>query len=99
MSPAGQNAAAGLARPSLEAIRERLVAAFPDADPLIEDDSHLHAGHAGAAGGAGHFTVKLCSARFRGLSPVARHRLVYDALRDWMPDRIHALRIEASAAE
>lgn len=82
-------------RPSLDDIRARLEAAFPAARIEVVDDSHLHAGHAGSAGGAGHFTVRLVSERFVGASTVARHRLVYDALRDWMPHRIHALAIVA----
>jgi BolA family transcriptional regulator, general stress-responsive regulator len=63
----------------------------------IEDESHLHAGHAGAAGGAGHFRITLTAASFNGLSRVARHRLVYDALKDYIPQEIHALAIQASA--
>lgn len=62
----------------------------------VQDDSHLHAGHAGAREGA-HFTVRVTSARFAGLSRVARHRLVYDALRELMPNGIHALAVEAHA--
>lgn len=84
-----------MTRPEPDAIRERLLAAFPDAGIELHDDSHLHAGHAGAAGGAGHFRVRIVSDRFEKLGTVARHRLVYDALRDWMPHRIHALAIEA----
>jgi BolA protein len=56
----------------------------------VTDDSHLHAGHAGAREGR-HFSVRLVSARFDGLSRVARHRLVYDALARWLPRGIHAL--------
>jgi BolA protein len=62
----------------------------------VQDDSHLHAGHAGAREGR-HFSVRVTSARFTGLSRVARHRLVYDALRSLMPAGIHALAIEAHA--
>lgn len=62
----------------------------------ITDDSHLHAGHAGAREGR-HFSVRICSAAFTGLPRVARHRLVYDALRLLMPSGIHALAIEARA--
>ena len=62
----------------------------------VQDDSHLHAGHAGAREGR-HFSVRVTSARFSGLSRVARHRLVYDALRSLMPAGIHALAIEAHA--
>ncbi len=82
-------------RPALDEIRERLSAAFPDASITLRDDSAQHAGHAGAAGGAGHFHVRIVSARFHGLRTVLRHRLVYDAVHDWMPQRIHALAIEA----
>lgn len=82
-------------RPSLEELRERLDAAFPDADIELQDDSHLHAGHAGSAGGAGHYTVRIRSPRFAGLGRLARHRLVYHALQDWMPHRVHALVIVA----
>jgi BolA protein len=82
-------------RPSLEALRARFEAAFPDAAIELVDDSHLHAGHAGASGGAGHYSVRIVSPRFDGASTVARHRLVYDAVRDWMPHRVHALVIVA----
>jgi BolA protein len=62
----------------------------------VEDDSHLHAGHAGAREGR-HFTVRVTAARFNGLSRVARHRLIYDALQLLIPRGIHALAIEARA--
>ena len=62
----------------------------------VQDDSHLHAGHAGARDGR-HFTVRLTSERFNGLSRVARHRLIYDALQLLIPRGIHALVIEARA--
>jgi BolA protein len=60
----------------------------------VVDDSHLHAGHAGAREGR-HFSVAITSARFQGLGRVARHRLVYDALHNLMPRGIHALAIDA----
>jgi BolA family transcriptional regulator, general stress-responsive regulator len=63
---------------------------------LIEDESHLHAGHAGAAGGHSHFRVTIMAEAFRGVSPVARHRLVYAAVGDLLKTDIHALAIEAS---
>ena len=62
----------------------------------VQDDSHLHAGHAGAREGR-HFSVRIVSPRFQGLTRVARHRLVYDALHALMPRGIHALAIEARA--
>jgi BolA protein len=57
----------------------------------IEDESALHAGHEGAKSGGGHYRMRLVSARFQGLSRVARHRLVYDALDLLMRREIHAL--------
>ena len=60
----------------------------------VIDDSHLHAGHAGAREGR-HFTVRITSARFAGLPRVACHRLVYSALAHLIPQGIHALAIEA----
>jgi stress-induced morphogen len=64
----------------------------------ISDDSHLHAGHAGAREGR-HFSVRITSPCFTGLSRVARHRLVYDALHPLIPQGIHALAIQAHAPD
>jgi len=63
----------------------------------VTDDSHRHAGHAGAADGRGHFTVLVVSKRFAGLSTLRRHRLVYDAVGDMMTTDLHALSIQALA--
>jgi BolA protein len=63
----------------------------------IGDDSHLHAGHAGAASGGGHYSVKIVSEQFEGLRLVMRHRLVYDAVQSMMHTDIHALAITAIA--
>jgi BolA protein len=65
----------------------------------IVDESHLHAGHAGAKSGMGHFRVKIIAKRFQGTSPLERHRIVYDALGDMMLTDIHALSITALAPE
>lgn len=81
----------------IEQIRSRLLATFAPLQCQLTDDSHLHAGHAGAASGAGHYTVRLVSERFNGLNRLARHRLVYDCLRDMMHSDIHALNIIALA--
>lgn len=62
----------------------------------VTDDSHLHAGHAGAREGR-HFSVHLRGRCFNGLTHVQRHRLVYDALRHVIPQGIHALAIKAEA--
>jgi BolA protein len=64
----------------------------------VRDDSHLHAGHAGAREGR-HFSVTIRSNRFTGLPQVKRHRLVYDALASLMPRGIHALAIQARSPE
>ncbi len=62
----------------------------------VQDDSHLHAGHAGAREGR-HFSVRVVSPRFAGVSRLGRHRLVYDALQDVIPRGVHALAIDARA--
>lgn len=80
--------------PSAEDIEATLRAALQPVALEVIDDSHLHAGHAGAREGR-HFTVRIRSERFTGLNRVARHRLVYDALATWMPRGIHALAIDA----
>ena len=77
-------------------IRAELNAALTPELVEVQDDSHLHAGHAGAREGR-HFSVRIVSVRFAGLPRVARHRLVYDALHTLIPRGIHALAIEAHA--
>ena len=79
-----------------EQVRAALQAAIAPESLEVIDDSHLHAGHAGAREGR-HFTVRVVSARFNGLSRLARHRLVYDSLDELMARGIHALAIEARA--
>jgi len=65
----------------------------------IADESAQHAGHAGAKGGGGHYQLIIVSQQFAGKPTVARHRLVYDALRDMMREQIHALSIKAFAPD
>jgi BolA family transcriptional regulator, general stress-responsive regulator len=77
-------------------LRAALEAALAPESLEVIDDSHLHAGHAGAREGR-HFTVRVVSARFNGLSRLARHRLVYDSLDVLMARGIHALAIDARA--
>ena len=79
-----------------EEIRAALQAALAPVTLEVQDDSHLHAGHAGAREGR-HFSLRIVSDRFNGLSRVARHRLVYDSLHDLIPRGIHALAIDARA--
>ena len=76
-------------------IREHLSAESVE----IEDQSHLHAGHAGAAGGGGHYEVTIVASCFKGLNTLARHRLVYEAVGDLMKKGIHALSIQAYSVE
>jgi BolA family transcriptional regulator, general stress-responsive regulator len=81
------------------AMRKRLASLAPLALDL-HDESAQHAGHAGARpSGGSHWHLAIVSEAFRGKSPVARHRMVYEALGDLMEHDIHALRIEASAPE
>ena len=81
------------------AMRSRLAALEPVRLDL-RDESAQHAGHAGARpSGGSHWHLAIVSEAFRGKSPVARHRMVYEALGDLMERDIHALRIEASAPE
>jgi len=76
-------------------LRHALAASHVD----VADESHLHAGHAGAASGGGHFRVAIVSERFAGLSRVARQRLVYDALAAEMKHEIHALAMQTFTPE
>lgn len=77
------------------AIRAALEAALAPVALAVRDDSHKHAGHAGARDGRGHFAVSIVSEAFAGLAPLARHRRVYAALGELMQTDIHALAIEA----
>ncbi len=74
-------------------IREYLTKALVPVALEVNDDSHKHAGHSGARGGQGHFSVSIVSEAFVGKLPLARHRLVYAALGDMMSTDIHALAI------
>ena len=76
-----------------------LPASFAPSHLLVKDQSHLHAGHAGAQDGRGHFDVTIVSEAFAGNRPLARHRQVYDALGEMMETDIHALRITAKTPD
>lgn len=83
---------------TVDMIRERLTTLSPLTLEVF-DDSHEHAGHAGAReSGGGHFQVVLVSDQFEGKQQVARHRMVYQAVSDLMPAKIHALAIRAYTA-
>ncbi len=79
------------------AMQEALDTALHPSHLEIEDQSHLHRGHAGAKSGKGHFRIRVVAAAFDGCSLVARHRLIYTALASLMETDIHALSIEAQS--
>lgn len=81
---------------SAAAVQARLVETLEPIELQVRDDSAAHAGHAGAREGS-HLSVQIVSHRFTGLTRLARHRLVYDALSTLMPQGIHALAIDARA--
>ena len=81
---------------------ERMLARLASLQPAqikIVDDSHKHAGHAGARSGGGHYQLFIVSPRFAGKPTVARHRMVYSALGEMMKHEIHALHITACTPE
>jgi BolA protein len=79
----------------IERLRARLTERFAPLELDVLDESHRHQGHAGAADGRSHFRVRIVSEAFRGLTPLARHRLVYAAVEDLLRTEIHALALEA----
>lgn len=83
----------------VDLIRDRINQALAPVHLEIIDDSHLHAGHAGAAGGGGHFSVRVVSEKFSNHKLIDRHRMVYQAVGDLMPAEIHALSITAITPE
>jgi BolA protein len=82
-----------------EQIAALLVDRLQPLELRIKDQSHLHAGHAGASDGRGHFDVFVVSGAFAGKSRIQRHQLVYSALAELMKSDIHALKIKALAPD
>jgi len=82
----------------IDAIRDHLAVLQP-ARLEITDDSARHAGHAGAAGGGGHFNMTIVSPLFAGRPTISRHRMVYDALGAMMKHEIHAMSINAKTPD
>ena len=84
--------------PTAALLTERLRDTLQPVSLDVIDESWQHSGHVGAndSGVGTHFRVRISSALFQGKSPVARHRLVYDALHDFLDQGLHALAIEAS---
>ncbi|MGB4467746.1 MAG: BolA family protein [Azovibrio sp.] len=83
---------------TLAQLRERLASLNPLQLELV-DESHLHAGHAGARDGGGHYRITLVAEIFRGRNTLSRHRLVYDAVGNLMQGPVHALAIRALTPE
>ncbi len=79
-----------------QALHARLTQVLSPTLLEVTDESAAHAGHAGADGtGSGtHFRVRIASPAFEGRTLVAKHRLVYDALHDFLARGLHALAIE-----
>lgn len=82
----------------IEDIRARVATLEPISLDII-DESHKHAGHAGARDGGGHYVLNIVSAQFSGKNTVARHRMIYSALGELMKREIHALTIRAQTPE
>lgn len=87
-----------------DSIKEKLTQSFNPSQLEVIDESHKHAGHAGAAehatkhgSGESHFHVRIVSDNFKGMTLLARHRAVMDVLADEMKDKVHALSLDASA--
>jgi BolA protein len=76
-----------------------LLTSFQPTHIELVDESHLHAGHAGARSGGGHYRLTIVSAQFSGMNTVARHRMIYSALGEMMKHDIHALNITARTPE
>lgn len=81
----------------IQRIEKALVDEFSPVKLLVKDQSHLHAGHAGARSGLGHFDVTIVAEKFSGANRLRRHKMVYAALGELMQSDIHAVRITARA--
>ncbi|MDR3394404.1 MAG: BolA family transcriptional regulator [Parasulfuritortus sp.] len=83
---------------TVEQLKQRLAVLEPQ-QLDVTDESALHTGHSGAAGGGGHYRLIIVSEHFKGMNAVARHRAIYQALGDMMREQIHALSISAFTPE
>jgi len=81
----------------IQRIEKALVDEFSPVKLLVKDQSHLHAGHAGARSGLGHFDITIVAEKFSGANRLRRHKMVYAALGELMRSDIHAVRITARA--
>ena len=79
----------------VQEIKTRITDALAPESLEIIDESHLHAGHAGARDGGGHFAVTVVAQAFAGQNTMQRHRMIYAAVGNMMQRDIHALSIKA----
>lgn len=82
----------------IEKMRTHLAALNPVTLEII-DESHKHAGHAGARDGGGHYLLQIVTSQFTGKSTMARHRMIYSALEEMLKHEIHALNIQAKTPD
>ncbi len=82
-----------------EALEARLREALEATHVEVVDESHLHAGHAGAKDGGGHYRALIVSEKFEGLNRVKAQKLVYGVVDDWMGGEIHALSMKTLTPE
>ncbi len=82
----------------IESMRGKLASLNPVSIEII-DESHKHAGHAGAKEGGGHYLLKIVTPGFAGMNTMARHRMIYSALGEMMKRDIHALNIQAKTPD
>lgn len=83
---------------NIETMQDKLLSLDPVSIDII-DESHKHAGHAGARDGGGHYLLKIITPRFAGMTTMARHRMIYSALGEMMKRDIHALNIQAKTPD
>lgn len=83
----------------IELIESRLRTQLKPESLKVTDESAAHVGHAGARDGGGHYAVTIVARAFHGRPPIARHRLIHEALGELMGREIHALRISALAPD
>ncbi|MDP1870609.1 MAG: BolA family protein [Gallionella sp.] len=82
----------------IEKMKARLASLNPTFVNIV-DESHKHAGHAGAQSGGGHYLLQIVTPEFSGKGTLARHRMIYSALGEMMKTDIHALNIQASTPD
>jgi BolA protein len=85
--------------PIVDRVKQKLLSQLPAERVDVLDESHLHAGHAGARGGASHLRVRVSARVFDGKSPLAKHRMIHAVLQEELKQEIHALAIELLSSD